>query len=32
VLDTSYCASVIGTPTSLADGLRETARWFKTRK
>ena len=32
VLDTSYCASVIGAPTSLADGLRETARWFKTRK
>lgn len=31
VLDASYCSSVIGAPTSLADGLRETARWFKAR-
>ena len=31
VLDTRYCSSVIGAHTSLADGLRETARWFKAR-
>jgi UDP-glucose 4-epimerase len=31
VLDASYCESVIGKATSLADGLRETALWFKTR-
>ncbi|HEX6241173.1 MAG TPA: NAD-dependent epimerase/dehydratase family protein [Polyangiales bacterium] len=32
VLDATYCASVIGPATSLADGLAETARWFQTRK
>jgi dTDP-D-glucose 4,6-dehydratase len=31
VLDASYCESVIGKATSLEDGLRETARWFKAR-
>jgi len=29
VLDPTRCASVIGPATSLADGLRETARWFR---
>ena len=31
VLDATYCASLIGPPTSLSEGLTETARWFKSR-